>query len=272
MITSSSNKRIKEVIKLQQKAKARREWDVFVVEGTKMFLEADTQRIKDVYVSETALQNLSKECRQKLEEISASYEVVTDDIFSRLSDTQTPQGILCVIEQYHYTLDDLFDKNSTGKNLPADKVPLILVLEDIQDPGNLGTILRTGEGAGVSGIIMSSHTVDIYNPKTIRSTMGSIYRMPFLYTDKLADTIEKLKEHKMTVYAAHLQGQTDYDRCDYLTGSAFLIGNEANGLKEETAALADRLIRIPMHGRVESLNAAVASSILIYEAARQRRM
>lgn len=270
MITSPSNKRVKEIIQLQQKAKTRREWNLFVVEGTKMFLEADPMKIREVYISEDMEESLSEECRQKLknlQNLSIGYEVVTPEIFHKISDTQTPQGILCVMEQYHYTFSDLLKGD-----LSREKIPLLLVLEDIQDPGNLGTVFRAGEGAGVSGIIMSSHTADIYNPKTIRSTMGSVYRMPFLYTEVLTETINHLKEHKIAVYAAHLQGKDSYDLYDYRSGCAFLIGNEGKGLREETALCADHFIRIPMLGNVESLNAAVASSLLVYEAARQRRL
>lgn len=267
MITSPSNKRVKEVIQLQQKAKARRERDMFVVEGTKMFLEADTKKIQEVYVSEDMLNRFSEECRQKLQNLSIDYEIVTQEIFCKMSDTRAPQGILCVMEQYHYTFSDLINEELSEKN-----PPLLLVLEDIQDPGNLGTVFRAGEGAGVSGIIMTSHTADIYNPKTIRSTMGSVYRMPFLYTDTLAGIMDKLKEQGIIIYAAHLQEADNYDQHDYRTGCAFLIGNEGNGLKEETASRADYFVRIPMLGKVESLNAAVASSLLVYEAARQRRI
>ena len=151
-----------------------------------------------------------------------------------------------LLKQYHYDLHAL----------SAVPDPLLILLEDIQDPGNLGTIFRAGEGAGVSGIVMSSGTVDIYNPKTIRSTMGSVYRMPFMYTPDMGKTIAELKRKKIAVYAAHLQGARVYDTCDYKKASAFLIGNEANGLRDETAKLADTAIKIPMAGQVESLNAA----------------
>ena len=119
---------------------------------------------------------------------------------------------------------------------------------------------------------MSRETADIYNPKTIRSTMGSIYRVPFVYVSSLADMISMLNKKKIRVFAAHLKGECWYDQEDYCRGSAFLIGNEGNGLREETAALADSYIKIPMAGNVESLNAAMASGILMYEAARQRRI
>lgn len=256
MITAASNSRIKRLIQLNQKAKARREEDVFVVEGTKMFLEAPAEKLRDVYVSESFLEKCS--CRERLEQ--TGYEVVSDQIFAKISDTCTPQGILCVVEQFHYNMESLLKKEN----------PVFLLLENIQDPGNLGTMLRTGEGAGISGVIMSRDTVDLYNPKVIRSTMGSIYRMPFLYAEDFAGAIGSVRQAGVSVYAAHLKGKTSYIKQDYRRGTAFLIGNEGNGLREETADLADVYIRIPMEGLVESLNAAVAASVLMYEAHRQR--
>ena len=147
----------------------------------------------------------------------------------------------------------------------------LLIVESIQDPGNLGTMLRTGEGAGITGIIMNRTTVDLFNPKTIRSTMGSIYRVPYYIADNLAETIGELKRQKVGIYAAHLKGQMQYDEPSYCKGTAFLIGNEGNGLSDEIAGLADTYVRIPMEGSVESLNAAVSAALLMYETNRQRR-
>ena len=147
---------------------------------------------------------------------------------------------------------------------------LYVILEDIQDPGNLGTIMRTAEGAGAAGIIMSKGCVDIYNPKTIRSTMGSAYRVPFLYVDDLKTAIEKIRSCEIEVFAAHLNGKTYYDDINYHR-AAFLIGNEGNGLSDEVANQATSYLKIPMEGQLESLNASVAASILMYEASRQRR-
>lgn len=261
MITSSANKGVKEVIQLKQKAKIRREQELFVVEGIKMFLEAPIDIIEKVYVAETFLKQMPVSCKDKLETLHSHYETVSDEIFQKMSDTKTPQGILCVMRQNQYTLESMFTVSN----------PMFIILEAIQDPGNLGTIFRAAEGAGAAGIIMSSDTVDIYNPKTIRSTMGSVYRMPYLYVQHLDTIIEEMQKRKIAVYAAHLQGAKAYDTCDYKSGTAFLIGNEANGLKDETAKKADAAIKIPMLGKVESLNAAVAASVLMYEAARQRR-
>lgn len=256
MITSTANQQVKQVIQLNKKAKLRDERDIFVVEGSKMFGEAPKERIERAYISESYLEKNSM--KQILEKVP--YEVVSDAVFKAMSDTQTPQGILCLVKQYHYELKELLKRDH----------PLFLVLENLQDPGNLGTIMRTAEGAGVTAVIMSKGTVDLYNPKTIRSTMGSIYRVPFLYVEDLKETLEVLREHGIRSYAAHLQGKNTYDKEDYRGGTAFLIGNEGNGLSDEISACADTYIRIPMEGQLESLNAAVAAAILMYETHRQR--
>lgn len=261
MITSISNSKVKNVINLIGRSKTRKEQHSFVVEGVKMFLEAPPERIKEIYVSESLLKrSLSDKGKlfEKLQELE--YEVVADEVFGKMSDTKTPQGILCVVEQFSYTLPEIL--------APANG--LWMVLEDIQDPGNLGTILRTGEGAGIHGVIMTQNTVDIYNPKTIRATMGSIYRVPFIYVEKIQLAIAYMKELGIKIYAAHLSGRNFYDYIDFREKTAFLIGNEGNGLKEETAKLAAAYLKIPMEGEVESLNAGVAAAVLMYEAKRQR--
>ena len=257
MITATSNKRIKWLVSLSEKAKERKKEQVFLVEGSKMFEEADEKYTREVYVSESYIEKNG--ISEKLKK--TGYEIVSDEVFKKISDTRSPQGILCVMKQYQYTLEDVLTKEN----------PTLVLLEDIQDPGNLGTILRTGEGAGIDGVIMTKDTVDIYNPKTIRATMGSIYRMPFIYVDSLKETIEKLQDKGIVVYAAHLKGKAYYDSFDFKKGCAFLIGNEGNGLKKETADLADFYLKIPMEGQVESLNAAIATTLLMYEAFRQRR-
>ena len=161
-------------------------------------------------------------------------------------------------------------KENRLEDMLEDTDGVWLVLENVQDPGNLGTMFRTGEGAGISGVIMDKCTVDIYNPKTIRSTMGSIFRVPFYITEDLHGTLGQLQKKGIRVYAAHLEGSVCYDEPDYTGGTAFLIGNEGNGLRDEVSECADCLIRIPMCGKAESLNAAVAAAVLMFEAGRQR--
>ncbi len=220
-----------------------------------MFVEAPAEQIREIYISEDFD---DPACMERLKELP--YEVVTKEVFRKMSDTESPQGILCVLNMPSYEIEEILQREA----------PLLMLLEDIQDPGNLGTILRTGAGAGVDGIVMSRGGVDIFNPKTSRSTMGSIYRVPFVIAEDFGGAIELLQSHGVQVYAAHLAGSVQYDLPDYRKASAFLIGNEGNGLREETAAKASGRIRIPMAGKVESLNAAMASGILMYEAASQR--
>ncbi|EET61120.1 putative RNA methyltransferase, TrmH family, group 3 [Marvinbryantia formatexigens DSM 14469] len=256
MINSTSNKQIKNLVQLLTKAKARREQGLFVAEGVRMYRETPKDDLVKTYVSESFYEK--EENRALLQ--GTELEIVTDRVFASTSDTKTPQGILCLVRQREYT---------PAQMLRAEN-PLLLLLEDIQDPGNLGTIFRAAEAAGATGIIMSSGTADIYNPKTIRSTMGSIYRMPFLYTKDIAAMQEKLKARGIRTYAAHLKGSCTYTEQAYRKGCAFLIGNEGRGLSDALAEKADARIKIPMSGEVESLNAAVSAAILMFEAKRQR--
>ena len=255
MITAASNSRIKRLVQLNQKSKLRRTEDVFLAEGVKMFLEAPREQLQEVYVSESFLEKCS--CREHLEEVG--YEVVSDSVFSKISDTLHATGVLCVLKQFHYNIEEML----------RDKAPLFLLLENIQDPGNSVRCcepvrrrrFRDYHEPGYSRFVQ---------PEVIRSTMGSIYRVPFYYADDFAAAVHQVQQAGVSVYAAHLRGKNSYACQDYTKGTAFLIGNEGNGLREETAELADCYIRIPMEGKVESLNAAVASSILMYEAHRQR--
>lgn len=275
-----TNAKIKEIQKLTEKSKARREAGLFVIEGPRMFIETPLEWIEEIYVTQRFLDNadsgLSNSTAGSVENshsdhstsIRASemitwmnHEVVTEEQMKKLTDTVTPQGILCVVRQPSYTVEDII-------NHPGHR--LIMILEDIQDPGNLGTIFRTAEGAGASGIIMTKGCADLFNPKVVRSTMGSIYRVPFFVTDDIEQTISLVKNAQIEVFAAHLKGEHFYDEIEY-KDAAFLIGNEGRGLKDSTASLADTYIKIPMSGELESLNASMAAGILMYEHNRQIR-
>ncbi len=261
MITSTSNGKVKQIVQWQSKAKERRKDGIFLAEGVKMFGEAPIEWISEVYVSSKLLAQLAQETEvcEKLHRVG--FEEVSEEVFAKISDTQTPQGILTVLRQPVYQLSQLTE----GDN------PLLVVLEDLQDPGNLGTIIRTGEGAGITGVIMSKQTVDIFNPKVIRATMGSVYRVPFVYVEDLQDTLKLLHGRGIHTYAAHLQGKEYYDSFSLTEPTAFLIGNEGNGLSRQVADAAEHYLKIPMEGQVESLNAAVATALLMYEAHRQRK-
>lgn len=259
LISSTSNPQIKNLTLLQSKAKARKEQGLFVVEGIKMLKEAmDTGLLVKVYMSESFY-------HEKPEESNAfsgrEYEIVTDSVFKQASDTMTPQGIMGTVRMPSYDLTKMLDKEDA----------LLLLLEDIRDPGNLGTIIRTAEGAGVTGIILNGSCADVLQPKVIRSTMGSIFRVPYYEEVSFIGLLSKLKLGGFDLYAAHLSGLSYDTEGSFLGRCGLLIGNEAAGLSKEASSLADKLIKIPMEGKVESLNAAVAAAILMYEAARQRK-
>lgn len=265
MITSAANAKVKQVIQWQTKTKERKKDKVYLVEGFKMFEEAPEESILEVYISKDTMEKMAQEegfveenLKKKINNMS--YEIVAPEIFRKMSDTQTPQGILTVLKQPEYSLEEMLRKDKG----------LFVVLENLQDPGNLGTIIRTGEGAGITGVIMSAGTVDIFNPKVIRATMGSIYRVPFVYAPDVKAVVKQMNDMGIHTYAAHLQGKTYYDSFSFKESTAFIIGNEGNGLEKETANAAEYYLKIPMEGSVESLNAAIATSLLIYEAHRQR--
>ncbi len=266
MITSTSNPRMKEIVQLRKKSRLRSKTGTFLVEGLRMLREVPQNRLLQLYVTDEFYK------KHRAEPIFASEKVlVSPEVFACISDTKTPQGILAVVRQSDYTENELLEKCRNKNAADKSRAAHFLVMDTIQDPGNLGTIFRTAEAAGVTGIFLSRECADIYNPKTIRSTMGAIFRVPFVYVNDLEETVKKLKEQKIHVCAAHLEGKRDYDEEDYCRGTAFLIGNEGSGLRPEVAACADTWIRIPMEGQTESLNAAVAASVLMFEVSRQRR-
>lgn len=253
MITSSSNPRIKQVCALIKKAREREKTGLFTAEGMRIFSEIPAELISEVYVSESFE-------REKGEFLSGiAYETVSNNVFDAMCDTKGPQGILAVVKKPKYMLSDLTKGN-----------PLLVILENLQDPGNVGTIFRTAEGAGATGIIISRDTCDIFSPKCVRSTMGSLFRLPFIVAGDLFGTVKELQTEGVSVYAAHLKGKTEYTKPDYGKKTAFVIGNEGNGITDGLADLCDTLVSIPMEGKLESLNAAIAGAVLLYKAHENR--
>jgi len=268
MITSNSNDKVKEIEKLGKQSRLRKEQGVFLVEGIRMFREVLPEKIVEIYYTKEAIDKYSElsgeldAARPYAERI----EEVTDGVMKKMSGTETPQGILAVVRADYYSVKDLTE--CVGNE--HESMPFLLILERIQDPGNLGTIIRMAEGAGVTGILLSSDSADHYSPKVVRSTMGSVLRMKIAVSENIAQDVRLLKEKGVTVFGTHLSGKDFYDE-DFRGASAFLIGNEGRGLSDELSGEADKLIRIPMMGSVESLNAAVSASVVSYEVLRQRR-
>ena len=285
MITSLNNGRIRHAIQLKEKSRTRNEEGLFVAEGFKMFEEAPLSKIREIYCREDVWQRMEESYRKAPpDKLSGIYEklmtcqkqgtvveTVAEEVFRKLSDTQTPQGIFFLMEKMTYDLSDLL-RGAGERKVQEGKRPLFLILEDIQDPGNLGTMIRTGEGAGIAGVIMNSQTVDIFNPKTIRATMGSIFRVPFVYVPELSPVLTQMHEKGIHTYAAHLKGKEYYDSFSFREPTAFLIGNEGNGLTKEISDQSGQYLKIPMEGKVESLNASIAAALLMYEAHRQRKL
>lgn len=276
IISNKDNKKIRYIRSLLEKGNIRKKSKAFVAEGIKLVDEAlEYGKVLEVVCSESLygeiisgdlsgnrlLAENDKNITNYVKK-GSSLLVVSDMVFKSMSETKTPQGILAVVEMPDYgLLDKGFLEQAYTKN---GKIKL-LVLEDTADPGNLGTIMRTAEAAGVTGVIMGKGTVDIFNPKVVRSTMGSIFRLPFVYVEDVKATIKELKKMGISFYAAHLKGKKSYKDIKYSDKSAILVGNEARGLSNEVAELADNYVIIPMSGKVESLNAAVAAALMMYE-------
>jgi TrmH family RNA methyltransferase len=259
MIESIQNKQVKQLVALQKTKKERAKKKTFVIEGIKIIQEIPIDwEIDTIFVSSTFL----LEHEQGLQQLMDRSQIieVSDKIFMQISDTQTPQGILAVCKQKCFSINEIIKKPN----------PFLVMVEEMQDPGNLGTLIRTADAAGADGVILSKGTVDLYNPKVLRATMGSVFHLPIVAEANLEEVLVMMKQEKIQVLSAHLRGDRFPYDCDLTQSTAILIGNEANGIKESTANMTDQLIKLPMLGKAESLNAAIASGILMYELVRQR--
>lgn len=275
IISSRDNKKIKYIRSLLEKGNIRKKNKSFVVEGIKLVDEAlEYGNVLEVVCAESLYKAISSGNLSDYPLLTGNAKniknhikngvtvVVSDAVFKTMSETMTPQGMLAVVEMPCYRLLEQGYLNAIYNRTGKIK---LLILEDTADPGNLGTIMRTAEAAGVTGVIMGKGTVDIFNPKVVRSTMGSIFRLPFAYVEDLKEVIKEFKKEGISFYATHLKGKKSYKEIDYSNKAAILIGNEARGLSEEIAELADTYVIIPMQGKTESLNAAVAAALMMYE-------
>lgn len=251
-ITTKDNKTLKQVRSLSRK-KDRYLNNLYFVEGVRIVKEAIEhcfEDIKYIITSETYADKNSDFINQ-LDQDGKSIYTTRDSFFSDICDTETPQGIAVVLNMKKNVVPDY-------KNLS-----FILILDGISEPGNLGTIIRTSEAAGVDAIIMTKGCTDLYNPKVVRSTMGSIFRMPCIQeTD--TSFINTLKDNGFTIVATALENSVPMNEAEISGKRALVIGSEATGVSEAILSLSDIKIRIPMEGRVESLNAAVAAGISMY--------
>lgn len=255
-IQSRENSIIKEVKKLKEK-KFRNDRKQFFIEGFRFVSEAlaSTFEVPLVFIDENEKDRwVSFQMEEKLQSITKVYSV-SSSVLKSLSATETPQGIAAVVNFKYIT--------------PLYKNGFYILVDKIQDPGNLGTIIRTAHASGASGVILSEGTVDLYNEKTLRSTMGSIFHLP-LIEDKNYETVRSMKKEGFRLVASSLDCNADFYELDLKGPVIIAVGNEGAGISEEVLKLSDYKVKIPMPGGAESLNAAVAAAVMMYEAVRQK--
>ena len=257
-ITSKDNELIKHIRKLKDK-KYRDESNEYVVEGVKLVEEAvkENAKIKQIIVCEDTTRTYEIPTHIMLE--IARYECisVSNKIFNIITQVTNPQGIMAIIE-----------KNAQDAQIDYSQ-DIIVVLDDVQDPGNLGTILRTVDSIGLNQNIVSKGTADAFNSKVVRSTMGAIFRIKIIEVENLAQEIKEMRKHHLKLMVTSLQTKNSIYDIDF-NKKIIVIGNEANGVSKEIQDMADEKAKIPMLGRTESLNASVAAGVVMYEYVRQK--
>lgn len=263
MITSKENQLVKYIKNLSQK-KYREINHEYIVEGIKMVKEAlESEEISKIILSEELLQatiqnDLIFINNIESEEFSSKIEYVSKNIFEYISDTMSPQGILAIVKE-----KNLIDTGYSN---------VIFALDDLQDPGNLGTIIRTLDSAGYQDLLLSKGSADAYNPKVVRSTMGAIFRLRLHSGLDLKEELIKLRQKGYKIVITSLETTKHYYDLNFEEKLVIVIGNESKGVSKEIQELADIKIKIPMLGKTESLNAAVATSIIAYEGVRRKMM
>jgi TrmH family RNA methyltransferase len=257
--------RVRAVAKLSKRS-ARDETGLFLLEGPQAVREALTWRpeaIVDLYATPTALEKHG-DVRDLAADASCAIEFTTEPVIEAMADTVTPQGVVAVARQFPVSVRDVF---AAGPRLVA-------ICEEVRDPGNLGTIIRAADAAGADAVVLTGRTVDPYNPKVVRATTGSLFHLPIALGGDLDLVISRARESGLRVVAADVKGADLLEaRADGMLSSptAWLFGNEARGLTDESLALADASLRLPIYGRAESLNLATAASVCLYESAFAQR-
>jgi RNA methyltransferase, TrmH family len=259
-----SQNRLKRLLKLKTR-KGRKEKNEFLVEGKRLVKEAlesnwevELVLFSEIFKRTPEEESLLNEIKNKGIDITA----VKNQVIKSLSDTVTPQGIIGVMKKKEFILE---------KSLTS-KAGFLLALDSIHDPGNLGTLLRTADAAGVDSVLLSEDTAELYNPKVLRSTMGSIFHLPIFEDMNLKNAIPWLKRRGFKIFASEVKEGKFYDQLDYSGKVCLIIGSEATGIDKKVVELSDEKVRIPIYGKAESLNASVAGGIILFEMARKRRL
>lgn len=265
MLENPRSPRVRAVAKLGKRG-ARAETGLFLLEGPQAVREALNYRPDAVVELFSTPSGWEKhpDIRAAAADSGLRVEYVTGTVLAAMADTVTPQGILAVAHQTPTALRDIL----------AASPRLVTICQEVRDPGNLGTIIRASDAVGADAVILTGRTVDPYNPKVVRSTTGSLFHLPIVVGAELADVVSRLRAGGLTVLAADVKGD-DLPRArveGVLNGpTAWVFGNEARGLEDEELALADRVLRLPIFGRAESLNLATAASVCLYESAFAQR-
>lgn len=255
ILSSKDNINIKNTVKLKNSAKHRRKNRQFIAEGVRICNDAicSNAKIDIFFATEKAVDKYPNDF-DRIKSYADKTYLVTEYIFTLISDTESPQGFLCVIKALDKTNEfDTINRNSR-----------FIALENIQDPSNLGTVLRTAEALGIDGVIMSSDCCDFFNPKVVRGSMGAVFRLPFVICDSVNDFLSEHSE--LNSYAAVVTSDAQkITEIDFELPCVAVIGNEGNGMKAETISMCNFKFTIPMNGRAESLNASTAASIIMWE-------
>lgn len=258
VISSKDNELIKHIKKLKDK-KYRDVSNEYIIEGVKLIEEAVNEKanIKKIIVCEETTNTYEIPTHIRLEIAKYDCVYVTEKIFNSITQVTNPQGIMAVIE-----------KDIKNKEIDYNQ-DIIVILDDVQDPGNLGTILRTVDSIGLNQIIVSKDTVDCFNSKVVRSTMGAIFRVRVIESENLIETIKTIKRHHFKLMVTSLQTENSIYDIKF-DKKIIVIGNESNGVSKEIQDIADERAKIPMLGKTESLNASVATGVVLYEYVRQK--
>jgi len=260
-ITSTANPRVKAAAKLRN-SRERAAQNRFAINGLREIGRALDGKIKvqEFFVCEELCDRA--ECKPlvaRLEKSGASRFDVLPSVYSVVAYGDREDGIIAVAEMMHRTLDDLQLTDS----------PLVAIVEGVEKPGNLGAVLRSADGAGVSAVIVADGGSDLYNPNVIRASMGTVFTLPVCVAS-IAETLAWLREHKFAIFAARVDGSIEYTACDFTAPCAIVLGSESDGLSDAWRGVDIQPIRLPMHGVADSLNLSTAAAVLFYEAGRQR--
>ncbi|WP_201305409.1 TrmH family RNA methyltransferase [Paenibacillus puerhi] len=264
VISSAQNPRVKQWAELQSR-KGRDKSGRFLIEGLHLVEEALESELipPEVVVYAEDRKSVCASLLAKAKAAGIECVAVAESVLAKCTDTLTPQPVFAVVPKLPWRLSDLMQVKA------GEPPALVIAIDGMQDPGNLGTIIRSADAVGASGIVLGKGTVDLYNPKTVRSTMGSLFHLPIVAAD-LTECLPQAAEAGIQVVGTSLQGAVPMYECDLRPATWIVIGNEGQGVSEAVSELVERHVLIPMQGRAESLNAAMAATVMLFEAARQR--